>query len=104
MSGKASPPLPRLSVYLTLVLILCAAGLTMHLVAEGLAPVDVWPGIELTGLGGHTHPTHEGSGDHFLVPCPAHLPLDHAAVPMQSPAANGAFSLSNSPLLPPPNI
>jgi hypothetical protein len=104
MSGKASPPPPRLPVYLTLVLILCAASLSMHLVAEGLAPMDVWPGIELTGQGGHVHPSYEGNEDQFLVPCPADLSVDHTAVPMQFLTGNGAFSISISPLLPPPNI
>lgn len=86
-----------------LVLVICACSLAIHFVAEGLSPVN-GPGFDLVSDAGHTHPVHEHSDDSFVLGGAISSSFEHLPAFLSCPSARGAFSLSISPLLPPPNF
>ena len=103
MSGKDSPPRFRLPLGAILVLALCACGLAVHFVVEGLAGLAGPSAFELAARGEQMHPLQEHCDDGFVFPLLVRLPADHTLAQPASLGAASAFSLSIPPLLPPPN-
>ncbi len=99
--NKGSPV--HLSISVRFIFILCACSLALHFVAEGLAPVAGVPGFDLVEQGGHAHLVHEHGEDRFIFPILTRLPAAHTDAHLTSPVVTGAFFLSLSPLMPPPN-
>jgi hypothetical protein len=93
-----------LPLRVVLILAVCICGLAVHFVAEGLSPVAGAPGFDLAAQGGQTHLVHEHCEDNFVFLSPTRLTVEHVVMHLASPAATGAFSISISPLLPPPNF
>ncbi len=89
----------RLPLAALLVLLLCALGLALHPLAEGLSPAPALPAD-----GSHPLADQDPCEDDLLSPVPARTAITGtlaASIPVEAP---GGSSFCLSPLLPPPDL
>jgi len=104
MCGMDRSATNHLHLWALILLGICVCILSMHHIAEGLAPGVNLSVIEVIYHGDYSHSSYEHYEDHFIFPVINHLQLESLHKPLISQEALNSSSYSVSPLLPPPDL
>jgi hypothetical protein len=103
MSATGRTAAQRLGAGAALLLLLCALGLAVHFIHEGLPAALSGPACCCESDGDPSDPVHADGEEACLTPCLAGLPVDQSDAPVPKAGVNGGASFSILPQLPPPN-
>jgi hypothetical protein len=103
MSATGRAAARHLQAGAVLLLLLCALGLAVHFIAEGLPAAPAAPACCCESEGDPADPAHDHGEDACLPTSLSSLPTDRSDAPVLKDGVNGGAAFSLLPQLPPPN-